>query len=106
MPDRREKELGVPPIKVDAEAAASRLLHSPQLVYPKAATEGGIHGKVRLQILIGKDGRVVEAMVISGDPRLAPAAVQVVNGQLYRPTLLNGQPIELLTEIEFNFKLP
>lgn len=100
----RERELGVPPIRIDAKAAASRLLNSPPLIYPKAAKEAGIQGTVRLQIVIGKDGHVMEAMVISGDPLLAPAAVQVVNGQLYRPTLLNGQPIELVTEVEFNFK--
>ena len=97
---------GVPPVRIDAGTAARKLLQSPPVVYPEAARAAGIQGTVKLQIVIGKDGRVGEAMVISGNPLLAPAAIAAVNGRLYRSTLLNGQPVELVTEVEVNFKLP
>jgi protein TonB len=92
-------------VRIDARTAASKLLQSPPVVYPEAARAAGIQGTVNMQIVIGKDGHVVETMVISGDPRLAPAAIAAVNGRVYRSTLLNGQPVELVTEVEVNFKL-
>jgi TonB family protein len=97
---------GVPPLKIDAKAADGKLLESPPVVYPEAARAAGIQGTVKLQVVIGKDGRVAEAMVISGNPLLAPAAIEAVNRRLYRSTLLNGQPVELVTEVELNFRLP
>ncbi|HXB74593.1 MAG TPA: TonB family protein [Candidatus Acidoferrales bacterium] len=101
----RARDSGVPPLKIDAKAADGKLLESPPAVYPEAARAAGIQGTVKLQVVIGKDGRVVEAMVISGNQLLAPAAIEAVNRRLYRSTLLNGQPVELVTEVEVNFRL-
>lgn len=100
----QERDTSVPPVRVDAKLAASKLLQAPEAVYPPAAKAAGIQGTVKLQIVIGKDGRVVEAMVMSGNPLLAPAAIEAVNRWLYRSTLLNGQPVELVTEVEVNFR--
>jgi TonB family protein len=101
----RGREAGVPPVRVPPSVAAGKLLEAPPTVYPPAARAAGIEGTVKLQIVIGKDGRVVETMVISGDPLLAPAAIAAVNRRVYRSTLLNGQPVELVTEVELSFKL-
>jgi protein TonB len=101
----RGREAGVPPVRIPPEAAAGKLLEAPPPVYPPAAQAAGVEGTVKLQIVIGKDGRVAETMVISGDQRLAPAAIEAVNRRVYRSTLLNGEPVELVTEVELSFKL-
>ena len=101
----RGREAGVPPVRIPPALAAGKLLEAPPAVYPPAARAAGIEGTVKMQIVIGKDGHVAETMVISGDPRLAPAAIEAVNRRVYRSTLLNGEPVELVTEVEVNFNL-
>jgi protein TonB len=60
---------------------------------------------VKLYALIGKDGTIQTLNVISGHPLLAPAAVEAVKQWIYQPTLLNGNPVEVETEIDVNFTL-
>lgn len=56
-------------------------------------------------MVVATDGRVEDVRVLSGDPTLADAAVAAVKKWRYRPTLLNGQPVEVVTEIDVNFTL-
>jgi len=58
---------------------------------------------VRLTATVGKDGKVKGVKVISGHPMLQAAAVEAVKQWVYKPTLLNGQPVETDTEIVLNF---
>lgn len=74
--------------------------------YPPAARAARIQGVVLLQTLIDKTGQVVETSVVSGHPLLNDAAVQAVKQWKYRPTLLNGQPIDTITTVTVNFVLP
>ena len=62
-------------------------------------------GAVKLSALIGKDGNIQNLDVISGEPVLVQAALDAVKQWVYQPTLLNGQPVEVLTEIDLNFTL-
>jgi len=55
--------------------------------------------------VIGKDGRVSDTRLISGHPLLVAAARDAVNQWVYKPTLLNGEPVEVLTEVNVNFWL-
>jgi periplasmic protein TonB len=55
--------------------------------------------------VIGKDGTVRDLQVRSGHPMLAQAAVDAVRQWRYRPYLLNGQPVEVDTQIDINFTL-
>jgi protein TonB len=71
--------------------------------YPKLARQTGARGTVRLSATVGKDGHVKAVRVISGHPMLQAAAVDAVKQWVYRPTLLNGQPVETDTEIVLNF---
>jgi len=73
--------------------------------YPDIAVKTGISGVVRLVGVIGVDGRIRELSVVSGNPLLAPAALTAVRAWVYQPTLLNGDPIEVETEIVVTFKL-
>ena len=60
---------------------------------------------VRLNAIIGKDGTIQNLKVISGHPLLVPAAMEAVKQWVYKPTLLNGEPVEVVTSIDVNFTL-
>jgi peptidyl-prolyl cis-trans isomerase A (cyclophilin A) len=74
-------------------------------VYPPDAKAAGISGTVRLQAVIGADGRVEKLTVIDGPPELRQAALDAAKTWIYRPHLLNGQPIEWETTINVDFSL-
>lgn len=64
-----------------------------------------IQGVVRLNVTVGRDGTVQHIEAISGHPLLVPPAQEAVKQWEYRPTLLNGQPVEVLTQVDVNFSL-
>jgi protein TonB len=92
-------------IRVGGRVISSKLVHQVKPGYPKEAKEDHISGQVRTEALVGADGRVIEVRLISGDPILAKAAIEAIQKWRYRPTLLNGRPVEVLTEIDVNFGL-
>ena len=58
-----------------------------------------------MEVLIGKDGAVRDINPLSGDPTLTESAIKAVLKWHYQPTLLNGQPVEVATEVDVNFQL-
>ena len=60
---------------------------------------------MRFNITIGKDGHVGNVTLISGHPLLVPAAQEAVKQWVYRPTLLNGDPVEVSTVVDVQFTL-
>jgi peptidyl-prolyl cis-trans isomerase A (cyclophilin A) len=78
--------------------------HSPP-VYPPDAKKAGISGTVVLRAVIGSGGRVKNVTVISGPQLLQQAAIDAVKTWVYRPYLLNGQPVEVKTTINVIFAL-
>ena len=76
-----------------------------QPTYPALAKQARIEGVVRLDVVIDQQGRVSDIKVISGHPLLIPAAMDFVKQREYVPTLLNGQPIAVVTEMSIPFKL-
>jgi TonB family protein len=81
------------------------LLNKVQPQYPVAARLMHIAGTVRLQAIIGTDGRVRDVEVLSGNPILAQAALAAVREWRYRPTELNHEIVEVETEVTVNFIL-
>jgi protein TonB len=73
--------------------------------YPPLARQARIQGTVVLHAVIGKDGAIENLTLVSGHPMLAPAAIEAVKQWKYRPYLLNGEPVEVDTEIQVNFTL-
>jgi protein TonB len=73
--------------------------------YPQEAREKRIEGTVVLQVQISEAGDVKEARLISGHPLLAPAAIEAVKQWKYKPYLLNGEPVEVDTQVQVNFTL-
>jgi TonB family protein len=103
-----------------ADAAAPKLVHKVNPVYPADAKAEKVEGMFQLAVVVGKDGAVRDARVVAssstpgrlddpkalnGDPRLAKAAVEAVQAWRYEPILKNGQPVEAKMTISVNFKL-
>jgi periplasmic protein TonB len=79
------------------------LIYRKDAEYPKIAKQTGAKGTVALTATIGKDGNIKSVKVISGHPMLTNAAAEAVKQWRYRPTLLNGQPVEAETQVLVNF---
>lgn len=84
---------------------AAMLINRVTPVYPPLARQTRISGTVRLHALIAKDGTVQQLEVMSGHPLLVQAALDAVRQWRYRPTLLNGEPVEVDTTIDVIFTL-
>lgn len=84
---------------------AARLIRRVQPLYPKLAITMRLSGTVELQARIGTDGTVRQLEVVSGNPILARAAVEAVQQWLYEPTRLDGQAVEVQTNITVTFSL-
>ena len=96
---------GAQVIRVGGNVQAANLTRKITPVYPAEAKANRIQGVVRLGVRIDRDGHVSDVTVLSGDPTLTYAAVEAVKQWLYRPTFLNGLPVEVLTEVNVNFTL-
>ncbi|MCU1275092.1 MAG: TonB family protein [Bryobacterales bacterium] len=93
------------PVVVGGDVQAAKLIRQVTPVYPTLAKQARVSGTVHLEAIIDRNGAIESLRVKSGSGLLAPAAVDAVRQWLYRPTLLNGVPVEVLTEIEVNFRL-
>jgi TonB family protein len=92
-------------IRVGANVQQANLVSQVPPVYPPLARQAKIEGVVRLSAIIDKEGLVAHLEVISGHPLLVPAALEAVKQWVYKPTLLNGQPVEVATQLDVNFTL-
>jgi TonB family protein len=79
------------------------LIRRKEPLYPEEARRAGIKGVVELVATIDKDGRVNTARTLRGDPLLAQAAEEAVLQWIYRPTMLDGTPVEAQTQVFVNF---
>ncbi len=92
-------------IRVGGAVQSNNAIEKTAPVYPPLAKQARISGVVRLNALIGTDGRVKQLTLISGHPLLVPPALESVKEWVYKPTLLNGKPVEVITQIDVNFTL-
>ncbi len=92
-------------VRVSQGVSEGLLVHQVRPVYPPLARAARIQGSVVLQAVIGKDGSIQNLRMISGHPMLAPAAIDAVKQWKYRPYFLNGEPVEVDTQITVNFTL-
>src|SRR6185437_3727835 len=92
-------------IRQGGSVQAAMLVNRVQPVYPPLARQTRISGTVRLHAIIGKDGSVQQLEVLTGHPLLVQAALDAVRQWRYRPTLLNGEPVEVDTTIDVIFSL-
>jgi protein TonB len=74
-------------------------------VYPALAKSARVQGTVEFNAVISKDGKIENLQLVRGHPLLVNAAKEAVLQWRYRPTQLNGQPVEVVTDIIVNFTL-
>jgi protein TonB len=84
------------------QGSAIKKIHPP---YPPIAKAAHAQGAVQIQVLIGEDGRVISADVVSGHPLLREAALQAARQWVFRPTELSGVPVKVQGILTFNFTL-
>jgi len=92
-------------IRVGGQVESAKLIFQPKPDYPPLAKMARIQGTVRLEAVISKDGTIQDLKVMNGHPLLVKAALEAVQRWRYQPTLLNGEPVEVVTEIDVNFTL-
>lgn len=99
------KKPPVNPVSVSEGAELAQLIHRVEPVYPRIAIYRHTEGTVQLRAVIARDGTVREVQVLSGDAILAFAAEEAVKQWRFRPTILNGQPVEVDTFFTVNFRI-
>jgi protein TonB len=92
-------------VRVSQGVSTGLLIKKTQPNYPPLARQARIQGTVVLQAEISKDGSIQNLRLISGHPMLAPAAIEAVKQWKYKPYLLNGEPVEVETQVQVNFTL-
>ena len=92
-------------VRIGGIVQSAKLVRQPKPVYPEVAIKARIQGVVKLHALISKEGIIEDLRVINGHPLLVPAALEAVKQWVYRPTLLNGEPVGVETDIDVNFTL-
>jgi protein TonB len=99
------KPVAVQRVSVGGNVQQAKLVSQPKPNYPPLARQARIQGLVRFTAIIGVDGRIQNLTLVSGHPLLVPSAQEAVKQWVYQPTLLNGEPVEVVTQIDVNFTL-
>ena len=92
-------------IRISQGVIQGQCIHRVEPVYPKLALSARVQGAVLLKAIISKTGEVTELELVSGHPILVPAALAAVKQWRYRPYLLNGEAVEVETNITVNFNI-
>jgi protein TonB len=98
-------KVAVQRVRVSQGVTQGMVLHKVQPTYPPLARTARVQGSVLLAAVIGKDGTIQNLHVISGHPLLTQAALEAVRQWRYRPYILNGEPVEVDTQVTVNFTL-
>jgi protein TonB len=94
------------PTRVASAVQEKKLIKRVAPVYPKDAFDAKLTGIISLEVTIGVDGKVTHIRPVSnGDPLLIKAAEDAVKQWIYKPTLVDKMPIEVLTIVSINFKV-
>jgi protein TonB len=104
-PPAEKKPVTPKRITIGGNVQQAKLVRQPKPNYPPLAKQARISGVVHLAAIISKDGTIQDLKVIGGHPLLIPAALEAVKQWVYQPTLLNGEPVEVSTQIDVNFTL-
>ena len=83
----------------------ANLIYRVQPVYPPLAKTTHVEGTVEFTAIISKQGTIENLQLLHGHPLLVNAAREAILQWRYRPTLLNGEPVEVITDIVVKFTL-
>jgi protein TonB len=90
-------------IQVSGGVSQGFLIQQVRPAYPALAIAARVQGPVVLNALISRSGTIENLRLVSGHPMLVQAAIDAVRQWRYRPYLLNGEPVEVETQITVNF---
>ncbi len=93
------------PMRVSAGVQMAKLVRKVIPGYPPLAKSARVSGVVHLIGIIARDGTIRNLQLVSGHPLLARAALEAVQQWVYQPTLLNGEPVEVIAPIDVYFTL-
>jgi protein TonB len=93
------------PLHVSVGVIESSLIHRVQPVYPALAKSARVQGTVEFTAVISKQGAIENLQLVRGHPLLVNAAREAILQWKYQPTMLNGEPVEVITNILVNFTL-
>lgn len=93
------------PVRIGGVVAQANLIRQVQPIYPPLAKAARVQGVVEFSAIISKEGNIEHLQLVNGHPLLVNAAKEAVLQWKYRPTLLNGQAVEVTTEISVVFAL-
>jgi periplasmic protein TonB len=93
-------------VKISEGVSLGLLVKKVDPVYPSSALHMHVEGAVQLLATVSKNGDITEIKVLKGEPQLSKAASDAVKHWKYQPYLLNGEPVEIQTQITVNFRLP
>jgi TonB family protein len=92
-------------IPISSSVLTGIIKHQELPLYPPAALQGGIKGDVVLSITIDANGYVVETKAVQGDDLLVEACKDALTRFQFRPYILNGTPIRILSQVSFRFSI-
>ena len=101
----RSGDTNANPVPVSHETIQDHLVRKVAPIYPPLARQARIQGTVILRVIIDKEGNVSNLQLVSGHPMLAPAAIEAVKQWRYMPYELNGETVEVQTDVQVNFRL-
>jgi len=93
------------PLRIGGNVMAASLIRKVDPIYPPIAKTAHISGTVVLHAIIGRDGSVQDLQYVSGPPLLMKSALDAIRQWRYKPTMLNGEPVEVDTTISVVFSL-
>jgi protein TonB len=93
------------PIRIGGGVSEANLTHRVQPLYPPLARTTHVEGTVEFTATISKEGAIENLQLVRGHPLLVNAAREAILQWRYRPTLLNGEPVEVITDIIVKFTL-
>ena len=85
------------------DVQAGALVNHPNPPYPSDAHSKAIQGNVRFAAIVGTDGKIQSADLLSGPLVFYEPCLSALKKWSYKPTMLNGEPVEVLTQIDINF---
>lgn len=94
----------IPKVTISSAVAQNLELQQTEAQYPPIAIMARVQGTVVLQAIIGKDGHLLSLQVTSGPAMLQQAALDAVKKWVYKPYILDGQPVEVNTTINLIFQ--
>jgi len=103
FPPAKPKASG--PVRIGGVVAEANIISRVQPIYPPLAKAARVEGIVEFTAAISKQGKVEKLRLLRGHPLLVDAARNAILQWQYRPTMLNGEPVDVLTTITVNFRL-